>query len=84
MSCSVTQLRVLGQAATKECIYNKAVVLYITSTGSHAVHIAVVVRLPSANAISTENAHNSVKLEQRICEWDCGCTGIVHYTWSVP
>ena len=35
-------------------------------------HIAVVVRLP-----------NYVKLEQCICEWDCWCTRIVHYMWSV-
>ena len=42
-------LDVNDQAAMKECIYNKAVVIPQNESGSHAAHIAVVVRLiPSA------------------------------------
>ena len=51
-SCRV-QLGLNDQAATKECIYNKAVVIPTSTkqqneSGSYSVHIAVVVRLPSA------------------------------------
>ena len=43
---------------------------------------AVVVKL-SGVMHSVNNIHNSVKLEQCVCELGCGCTEIVHYTWSV-